>query len=195
MKMTCLVIFTTLLFLCGSLTAQTIAADRFMVWGLGEDQIVIPVGSVITEAVLTIVGASSLPSGFTIHLLDDTNKGFYAGVDSSGLNYFAGFGVPLKGTLYRGTYTCKLSQNNDLTSSIWSIFSSPCKLILPDASSVNLTSSTLLLNDYAGNSRGFGIGLDPGNANFTFRYMKLVLTLRNYQGTAGTSQITYKLVL
>lgn len=180
-------------FLCGAISARTITASQFMTWGIGDDQIVIPAGSVITEAVLTISGATALPSGFSIHLLDDTNKGFFAGIDSSGQNYFAGFGVSLKGTFSRGTYTCKFSLNNDAASPIWSVFSNPCKITLPNASTVQLTSSTLSLNDYAGNTKGFGIGLDPGNANFTFKYMTLVLTLTKYQGTTGSTKITFKL--
>jgi hypothetical protein len=185
--------FAASLILCGSLKAQTIEPNEFMTWGIGDEKITVPVGSVITEAVLTIVGVSSLPTGLGIHLLDNIDTGFYVGSDPCGLNYFEGCGVPLKGTLSRSNYVCKFSLNNDPASPIWSIFSSPCKISLPDASTAQLTSSTLLLNDYAGNSRGFGIGLDPGNAKFTFRYMTLVLTLKKYQGTTGTSKITYKL--
>ncbi len=181
------------LFLCGTLNAQTIYANKFMTWGIGADQIIIPLGSIVTEAVLTVYGVSSSQTSFKIHLLDDTVKGFYQGTDTSGLNCFEGYGVPLKGSFISGNYVCKLSQNNDLSSSVWSIFPLPCKITLADTTTTQLTSSILSLIDYAGNSRGFGIGIDPGNANYTFRYMTLVLTLKKYQGTYSSSKITFKL--
>lgn len=185
--------FVLLAVLSFAVSARTITSDQFIIWGIGDNQIVIPSGGVITEAVLTIVGVSGTVSGLSIHLLDDTNSGLEVGTDLSGQNFFSGFGVPLSGDSVSGNYVCTFSKNNDAASSIWSVFSSPSVVQLADLSSVQMTSSLLWLNDYAGSGRGFGIGIDPGNASFSFRSMTLVLTIKNYQGAVLTSKLTYRI--
>lgn len=185
--------FTILALFCIQLNAQTIQANQFMTWGIGSDQIKIPTGSVVTEAVLTIAGVSSSNTGFAVHLLDDVSKGFAVGIDDSGQNYFASCGAVLKGSFVSGNYVCKFSLNDDPASLVWGTFPNPFTVRMADSTSVKMTSSLLTLLDYAGNGKGFGLGLDPGTIGFSFKSMSLVLTIRTYQGRASTSKVTYNL--
>lgn len=179
--------------LSSGVLAQTISTGEVMIWGIGDNEIVIPTGSVIIDAVLTIAGASYAGNGFYVQLLDDTVPGLSMGVNGSGQNFFDGCGAVLLGQFSGTNYICQFGQNNDPSSPIWSVFSSPCQIDMMDSTTVQLSSSMLLLNDFAGNGRGFGIGIDPGDGALTFRSVALVLTIKNYQGTSLTTKLTYKL--
>jgi pimeloyl-ACP methyl ester carboxylesterase len=168
------------------LSAQTIEANQYVIWGIGDDEIAIPAGSVITEAVLTITNVAPQNTPLYIHLLDNTEKGLQIGTDDGTGDSFISYGVLLSGTYENGNYVCRFSQN-DLLSPIRTIFPSPTSVTLADASTVQLSSAFLELMDYVGNGRGFGIGIDNGNnTSYSIDTLKLELTIRSY--TTQTSQ-------
>jgi hypothetical protein len=172
-------------------TAQTLETNQYAVWGISESQTAIPAGGVITEAVLTITAASPQNAPLYVHLLDNTHAGFQTGFDAASGDFFNSFGVLLSGTYENGNYVCRFSQVDRLESPLRAIFPGPTSITLADSSTVPLSSALLELMDYAGNGRGFGIGIDPGDtASFHFAGLKLELTLRSYQ-SAAVSQLLF----
>ncbi len=171
--------------------AETIQSNQYAIWGIDEDEVIIPTGSVITEAVLTIKNVSPANAPVYVHLLDNTTAGFTFGTDTSGGNVFDTYGVSLSGTYdENGNYICNLSQINDAQSRIWTVFTQPCTMTLVDTSTVQFTSSLLELMDYAGNGGGLGIGIDNGtDSEITFDSIKLDVTTQTYQGTASSQTL------
>ncbi len=172
--------------------AEVIEPNQYAIWGIGADEIVIPAGSVITDAVLTIENVSPANTPLYVHLLDNPNKGFALGTDSSGGNVFDGYGVPLVGTYQNGNFICRLSQINDSQSSIWQVFAQPCTMTLAGGSTVSFSSSLLELMDYAGNGRGLGIGVDSAaGVEVTLDSLKLDITTKTYQGVAASQTLSF----
>jgi hypothetical protein len=150
---------------------------------------VIPAGGVITEAVLTITGVSPQNASLNVHLLDNTNPGFETGVDPGNGDFFYSCGVGLSGVYENGNYVCRFSQNENSQSPIRTIFPAPASVVLANSAEVQLSSSLLELMDYAGNGRGFGVGIDPGDTAITITGLKMELTLESYQSEGISTEI------
>jgi hypothetical protein len=185
--------FITLLVLIPAfLSAQTIEANQYAIWGIDDNKINIPTGSIITEAVLTIQNVAPQNASLYVHLLDNTKKGIEIGTNAGSGDYFNSCGILLSGTYEKGNYVCRFSQNNNPQSPIRAIFPSPTSVTLADSSTVQLSSALLELMDYAGNGRGFGIGIDSAeNAPFTFSSLTLKLTVSSYQGQPAEQFLTF----
>ncbi len=173
--------------------AETIQANQYAIWGISDDEIVIPEGFVITEAVLTITEVTPQDTHYYVHLLDNTNPGFQRTTTTEQGNDFEGYGVPLQGAFEDGNLVFRFSQNNDAQSRMWTVYANPCTLRLANASTVSLSSSILELMEYAGNGKGFGIGLDKeyDGQSFAFQDMTLVLTLQSYSTVSAAQTLTF----
>ena len=172
-----LAVFTLLTVSAG---AQTLASDQYFVWGISDQQVQIPAGSVVTEAVLTIHNLSPADAPLAVHLLDNPAAGTAVGTDPQQGNIFEGYGVPLTGTVSGGDWTCRLSQVNHPDSPIWNVYSSPFVFTLADGSSVSYSSALLEFMDYIGNGGGFGFGLDC-NSECTWSDIDLTLTINSFE--------------
>lgn len=171
--------------------AETVGANQFLIWGIGSDQIAIPSGSIITEAVLTIEGLSEANQPFFVHLLDNTQKGLTIAADNCVCNLFETHGIPLQGAFENGNYVCRFSANDNPQSSVNTVFGGSPQVLLADASLVTLSSAVLELMDYAGNGGGFGIGIDTVDRSITISCIQLQLTLKSYVNKAMDSKLTY----
>jgi hypothetical protein len=168
--------------------AGALQTNQFAIWGIADSEIVIPAGGVITEAVLTVIAVWPQNALFKVQLMDNANAGYETGTDATGGVFFASHGIPLSGTYVNGDYVCRFSQNN-IRTPMRSIFPEPTSITLADSTTALLSSTLLELMDYAGNSKGFGIGIDPGNtANLTITGLKLVMTIESYL-FAGSSEL------
>lgn len=180
-----------LVLLSSAVLAQAIRANQYITWGIGDDEIAIPTGCIITDAILTIESITPATATFYVHLLDNTNKGLFIGADSRSGNVFASYGVPLQGSFENGNFVCRLSAINDPQSPMGSIFANPCIVTLPDASSVTLSSAILELMDYAGNGGGFGIGIDVLDSSISISSIRLEMTLKSLDQAAPDSTLTF----
>jgi hypothetical protein len=172
------------------LGAHTLETNQYAVWGVNDGKFVIPAGGVITEAVLTVQDVWPRNASFYVHLLDNVNVGFETGSDAEPGDFFNSLGIPLLGVYENGNYVCRFSQN-DPPSSIRKIFPAPASITLGNSSTALFSSSLLELMDYAGNGKGFGIGIDAGNtAHLTIAGLKLELTIESYQ-SAGSTKLTF----
>jgi hypothetical protein len=174
-------------------SAETIQANQYAIWGIGHEEITIPDGSLITEAVLTITDVTPQNKQYYIHLLDNTNPGFQRTTTTGRGNDFAGYGVPLAGAFENGNLVFRFSQNNDIKSRMWTVYANPCTLRLANSSTVQLSSSILELMEYAGNGKGFGIGLDKeyDGQSFAFQNIHLVLTLQSFTTVSAPQTLTF----
>jgi galactose mutarotase-like enzyme len=172
------------------LEARTFETNQYAVWGVNDGKFVIPAGGVITEAVLTVQDVWPQNASFYVHLLDDVSAGFETGLDTEAGNFFNSLGIPLWGVYENGNYVCRLSQN-DPPSFIRNVFPAPTSITLANSSTALFSSSLLELMDYAGNGKGFGIGIDPGNtARLTIGGLKLELTIESYL-SAGSTKLAF----
>ncbi|MEN6306509.1 MAG: LamG domain-containing protein [Anaerohalosphaeraceae bacterium] len=186
-----LVVFTIIASAFAS--AETIQANQYAIWGIGHDEIAVPDGSLITEAVLTITDVTPQNKQYYIHLLDNTNQGFQRTTSTEQGNDFEGYGVPLAGTFENGNLVFRFSQINDAQSRMWTVYANPCTLKLANSSTVQLSSSILELMEYAGNGKGFGIGLDKeyDGQSFVFQNIELVLTLQSFTTVSNPQTLTF----
>ncbi|MEJ5260436.1 MAG: hypothetical protein WHS88_09625 [Anaerohalosphaeraceae bacterium] len=162
---------------------HTMKPGEYLIWGISSQQAAIPVGSVITEAVLTIHDIVPVKNPrFYIHLLDNPLEWVQKGNTAESGNAFQGYGVPLKGTVVNGKWVCRLSQVNDRASSIWTVYKNPCIIKLSNGSKVSLSSSLLELIDYIGNGGGFGFGIDFESI-CSFTQITLDITAQTFLGT------------
>ena len=184
-----------------SARAESLLAAEYYTWGIDSNDLSIPEGSIITEAVLKVhdvTRAGNSQNGLLhIHLLDNIPSGFVANDNQTPADIFAGRG-PLLTPVYRGTpqvtedlvYT--FGQIDDPSSSIWEIFQSPFVFQLVD-STVTYSSTLLNLIDYAGAGTSFGIGIDPnGMDDYTFDGISLEIAIAAYEGAAETSVLTFE---
>jgi hypothetical protein len=172
----CIILFAMTSAFIGAVILHT---NQYTIWGIDEGQIVIPAGSIITEAVLTITAVGPENTSFYVHLLDNAKAGCKAGIDTKGGDFFAPHGVMLCVTYENGNYVCRFSQNN-APSPIRAIFPEPTSITLGDSTTVLLSSAVLELMDYIGNGKGIGIGIDPGDVtNLTITGLKLNITLQS----------------
>jgi hypothetical protein len=164
-----------------SVQAHTLSPNQYLIWGIAGEDIEIPAGSIITEAVLTIHDFIPAKARFNLHLLDNAAAGVQMGTQDQAGNIFAGFGVPLTGTATGGKWVCRLSQVNQVNSPMWDIYGYPFLMPLTNGSTVSLSSSLLELIDYIGNGGGFGFGFDFTDV-CTFTQITLDITAKTYVG-------------
>jgi len=178
----------------------TIEPGYYYTWGIDNDDLAIPDGSIITEAVLTIHGITNsddnVDDTLYIHLLDNPPLGFLAGIDNDSGDHFANEGLHLT-PVYQDQITgtedvaYELNTLNDADSPLWSIFGYPLEFG-PDSSLMIDSSFLLELIDYAGTGRNFGFGLDPDGANaFDFDDITLDLTIESFTGPPSQSSLTF----
>ncbi len=164
-----------------SVQAHTLSANQYLIWGIAGEEVEIPAGSIITEAVLTIHDFIPSKARFALHLLDNAAAGVQLETQDQAGNIFAGFGVPLTGTATGGKWVCRLSQVNQVNSPLWDVYGYPFVIPLTDGSSVSLSSALLELIDYVGNGGGFGFGFDFTDV-CTFTQITLDITAKTYVG-------------
>ncbi|MCK5175657.1 MAG: hypothetical protein KAR47_19840, partial [Planctomycetes bacterium] len=138
-------------------------------WGVDSDDLTIPDGSIITEAVLKIHNVTRTGDGqnglLHIHLLDNVPLGLVANDNQTETDIFQDQG-PLLTPVHRGSLqvtediTYNLGTINDLSSSVWDTFGYPFVFPLVD-STVDYSSTLLNLIDYAGSGTSLGFGFDP----------------------------------
>lgn len=171
------------------LSAQTIEANQYMIWGIDEEEIIIPNGSIITEAVLTIHDIGFQENPPYVHLLDDVPPGILTNVDGDGGDFFDSYGVLLTGIYDGGKYIYRFSQNEHSLSDIRTIFPAPTSVSLGDSTTVRLSSALLELMDYAGNGGGLGIGIDA-DTKTDFTNITLSVQIQSYtQNSAPGNQV------
>ncbi len=176
--------------LCTSAFGGTMNVQEYYTWGIDGDDLNIPEGSIITEAVLTIQGITNWDNNLHIHIVDNPPLDFVANVDNGSGDFFQDFDGLLSGYSYQlvdGDLVITFIQINDENSWVWDIFDYPFNFQLADSSVVSYSSSLLELIDYAGNSTPFGIGFDSDTTDYAFDRMTLELTIESYEGQAEQS--------
>ncbi len=172
--------------------AHTMAPNQYLIWGISGEDLEIPAGSVLTEAVLTIHDLVPANARFYIHLLDNPPAGVQFGTNSQRGDLFAGCGVVLKGTAAKGKWSCLLSKINDKNSPVWSVYPRPYTLTLANGSSVSLSSSLLALMDYLGNGSGFGFGFDFETV-CTFTQITFEMTVKTFLGDYQQQTLSFRI--
>lgn len=182
-----LVVFLSILIPAEAVTLQS---DEYYVWGINADEVEIPVGSIITEAVLTIQNPSS--TDLYVHLLDNPDAGVEIPQDQGLGNVFDGFGVPLRGRMESGSLVFCFSQINDADSDVWKEFQAPFIFTLADNTTVQYTSSLLNLIDYVGTGRSLGIGIDSDGTNSeSFGDISLKITATAYTAEGTDYEVSF----
>ncbi len=162
----------------------TMLSNEYYTWGISGNDVNIPEGSIITEAVLTIENLA-WDGNLHIHIVDNPPVGFITNEDRDSGDFFQNFGSLLSADSCRlvdGDSVFTFSRENDESSWVWDVFDYPFTVQLADSSVVSCSSSLLELIDYAGNSTPFGIGLDPEGSNYTFDGITLELTIESFEG-------------
>jgi hypothetical protein len=173
-------------------SAASLGPGQYFIWGIGQNELTIPTGSVITEAVLTFQNVSPNDAAMRVYLLDNPDVGTQSGNAEDVRVSISEYGEPLAGVNENGNFVCRLSQINDVDSHVWSIFSNPCYVALADGSSAQMSSAILDLLDYAGTGKSFGFGFFPqNNQSMSYGRMELVLTLRAYDAVRPDEQLTF----
>ena len=178
---------------CTSAFGGTMSSDRYYTWGISGDDLDIPDGSIITEAVLTIHGITNWDNNLNIHIVDNPPLDFVANIDDGSGDFFQDFDGLLSGYNYElvdGDLVITFSQINEENSWVWDIFDDPLEF-QTDYSLVSYSSSLLELIDYAGNSTPFGIAFDPEESNYSFDKMTLDLTVESYEGQSTREAIVF----
>ena len=177
-------VLTALICLSGPTRGGIMFSNEYYTWGISGNDVNIPEGSIITEAVLTIENLV-WDSNLHIHIVDNPPVGFIGNEDHGSGDFFQSFGGLLRFDSYRlvnGDSVFTFSRANDESSWVWDVFDYPFTIQLADSSVVSCSSSLLELIDYAGNSTPFGIGLDPEGSNYTFDGITLELTIESFEG-------------
>ncbi|HOK67552.1 MAG TPA: hypothetical protein PK054_12255 [Anaerohalosphaeraceae bacterium] len=173
--------------------AHTMSPNEYLIWGIPSEELAIPAGAVITEAVLTIHDIVPAKARIYVHLLDNPTEGVQRDTGSGSGDIFAGYGVSVTGAFSnKGKWVCRLSQNNNKKSTIWTIFPNPYKVKLADGSTVSLSSSLLELTDYIGNGSGFGFGLNFKDI-CTFTQITLDVTAKTYLGDYQVQTFSFRI--
>ncbi len=194
-----LIVFLALLY--SPAHGEAFNADKYYTWGISNDDLVVPNGSIVTEATLTIHNITSTAENegdmLYIHLVDNPPLGYIANEGNTSGDNFQSQGAALE-PLYRdqtaGTerlvYT--LGSINDLSSPIWQVFDYPFIFPLADSSTVSFSSSLLEFIDYAGTGTSFGFAFDPnGIDGYDFNGISLQLTIQSFQDAAAQSVATF----
>lgn len=165
--------------------ALALGPQNAYTWSVSNDQLSISPGSVITNGVLTLhnVTFTDTTSGKTlyIHLLDNPNANLKTYSDTQAGDYFDGYGTFLAQINAAGLSSnpsdvvINLSQINDNSSPVWSVFERPFSITIANASQVSLSSAVLSLLDYAGSGSSFGFGFDCDGLSFDGISLKLTV--------------------
>ena len=148
--------------------AQIINDENACTWGISNDELSIPSGSIITQAVLVLNNVRSTRSdaGLYVQLLDNPDADIDELTDAQPGNYFGVHGALLKEvssyelSATPQTITIDLNQVDDPQSWTRNIFKTAPVITLADSTTVTCSSSMLSLFDYAGTGRSFGFGID-----------------------------------
>ena len=186
---------------CFKLQAKTIDPNQYYTWGISNDELFIPPGQIITEAVLTIHGITNPGESendiLYIYLIDNPPTDFKAYVENIAADIFGNPGVILEPPYQdfiegREELTYTLSQLDDELSSVWRVFDYPFDFILADSSIVTYSSSLLTIIDYAGTGTSFGFGFDPNGLNgYGYDGVSLEITIESYLGPPEKSLLTF----
>ena len=178
-----------------------LTADQYYTWGINDDDVTILDGNIITEAVLTMHGITSLTDNsndaLVIYCLDDPPLGFISNIDAEGVDHFKNHGFRLTPDYKDETpgtenLTYQLSEIDENSSWVWKIFDRQFEIVLANSKPVTFSSSLLELIDYAGNGTPFGIGFDPNSTdNFIFDGITLDLTVESFENAPSHSVLTY----
>lgn len=172
--------------------AQITSDENACTWGIANDELAIPAGSIITRAVLVLQNVRSTRpnAALAVQLLDNPNAGLDELTDAQTGNYFDGFGTPLAAftaaELSTTPQTISLDLNAVENPDCWTrrIFETAPVVTLADSSSVTCTSALLALFDYAGTGRSFGFGIDCDGV--AIDAVKLNLTIQSTTQLTGT---------
>lgn len=177
------------------LQAETLMPGQYLVWGISSEDVQIPAGSVITEAVLTITGIEPAGSSFYVYLLDDPLVNIEVETNlQPEQDVFSGYGEALTGTVQNGNWVCRLSDVDDLNSDVWEYFTYPFYFSLADGSQIRYSSALLKLIDFVGNGKNFGMGLEPAaGSSFSCNSIGLDLTVAAYEGSASQTTISLQM--
>lgn len=160
-------------------------------WGIDNDRLDIPAGSIITHARLTIhnpVFGQHPEDTVYIHLLDNPDSDMTEYSDEQTGDYFDGYGVYLTRinpvSLLSGSsdITIELDDLNRRSSILWlrPVYGWPFSITIPTPqghAQITYSSAMLELLDYAGTGRSFGFGLDCDG--FSFDALSLELTVES----------------
>lgn len=177
-------VLTALICMPSPARGGTMLSNEYYTWGISGNDVNIPEGSIITEAVLTIDNLA-WDSNLHIHIVDNPPVGFITNEDYGSGDFFQSFGALLRSDscrLVNGDSVFTFSRANDESSWVWDVFDYPFTVQFADSSVVSYSSSLLELIDYAGNSTPFGIALDPEGSNYTFDGITLELTIESFEG-------------
>lgn len=163
-----------ILLLSASLSAGApFGPDSSYTWGIGNDQLDIPVGSIITNAHLTlhnpVFRQTPTESTVTVHLLDNPDADITEYVDGQSGNFFDGYGVyltrinPFTLSSNHSEITIELDKLNRTASTLEGPIPVTYRSAMPE------------LLDYAGTGRSFGFGLACDGV--TFDALSLELTV------------------
>lgn len=177
---------------------QTFGPVNAYTWGISNDTLSIPAGSMITSARLTIHDAAFPQADDTdaawIHLLDNPSLSLTEYPDASAEDYFNTCGILLRNiTSTQISEPCDiiidLDQVNHPDIQIWPACNPPLLMTLGDSTQTQLSSSILTLMDYCGCGRSFGFGIDCDN--FTFTALTLELTIQSFSDSASAQSLTF----
>lgn len=181
------VLAAAVLLISTSSASEVVPGDSVVIWGIPSSKAVIPIGSIITEAVLTVRGVSPSNAGIEVYLLGNPKPGYQKKQKNKDGSLFAIYGTRLTGTMQEDSYVCQLSQINNPASHVWSAFSYPFDFTLADNTVVSYSSALLELIDYAGTDVSFGIGIESSNdSDLEFLHLEFTLTIASYLDVALT---------
>jgi hypothetical protein len=180
-------------------SAVTLEGSGYYTWGISPNDVSIPDGYIITDAVVTLYGltsaSESLADTLVVYLLDNPPVGFHGNSDIAGVDHFAPHGCRLKPdyadrTKGYETVSFRLGAIDYPRSWVWQVYERPFSFELADAQAVAFSSAILELIDYIGNGTPFGIGLDPaGTSDFTLGGLSLTLTIQSFQGPPHKTEL------
>ncbi|MHC4925715.1 MAG: putative Ig domain-containing protein [Planctomycetota bacterium] len=177
--------------------AQITNNENACVWGISNDELAIPTGSVITEAVLVLQNVRSTRTGaaLSVQLLNNPSAGLEELSDVQTGNYFDGYGTPLaaiaSNELSASAQTFTLDLNQIENPNCWtrSIFETAPVVTLADAQTITCSSALLALFDYAGTGRAFGFGIDCDGVSI--EAIDLHLTIQSSSTLSTPTQLTF----
>jgi PKD repeat protein len=193
--------YVILALLYSSAHGETFSGDKYYTWGISNDKLDVPSGSIVTEATLTIHNITSTTENkgdmLYIHLVDNPPLGYITNEGNTSGDNFQSHGAALEPIYHDQTtgtekliYT--LGSINDPSSSVWQVFDYPFIFPLADSSTVSFSSSLLEFIDYAGTGTSFGFAFDPnGIDGYEFDGISLELTIQSFQGAPAQSVATF----
>ena len=176
-------------------------ADKYYTWGISNDELAVPSGSIVTEATLTIHNITSTTENeddmLYIHLVDNPPLGYITNEGNTSGDNFKSQGAALEPIYHDQTTGTErliyaLGSINDPLSPVWQVFNYPFVFQLADSSTVSFSSSLLEFIDYAGTGTSFGFAFDPnGIDGYHFDGISLQLTIQSFQGAPAQSVVTF----